>query len=511
MNHLNSVILSAKPAAAPAATGPAGLPAPDAEAQAINGSPAFAGLLQSRLAKNVAEQSGNPLPEAPALSKESRVLTEITPTNERAAANRQAESEEPGVLDILKGMPAPENPMAPQPSQATQDPKIKQALNAETATQQLKSRLLQGGLKVIVGGSTPSDAGVDDFARSQGIDPQALALLLGDSKKASHQWDRPASTESTEASTKPESDPVAVWLSESAIPQLVREAPAAPTPIRQTIETYLQAPNKFMPIDKQVKELVDKLTFKVPASKAIAESFVSLNTSPQQQPTIKLENINLVIKDALNGPRLKSPDSTMALPTTTSVTAAAVPATVASVPAPVVISEAGYVTAQPTFDGRSEYSGADTLPEQLEQQNLRKQEEQADMSRRLAEALGQRLSAQISRGAWRVEMDLHPKSLGRIEIQLEMKNGELEANFIAANAATRELLQDSMPRLRAAFEEHGMESAYIGLGLENQAQSDGNSTGQDSSKEDRISSDSEEPELNDETVRPNNNGLDLLV
>ena len=35
-----------------------------------------------------------------------------------------------------------------------------------------------------------------------------------------------------------------------------------------------------------------------------------------------------------------------------------------------------------------------------------------------------------------MELDLHPKSLGRIEIQLEMKNGELEAYFNASKAIT---------------------------------------------------------------------------
>jgi flagellar hook-length control protein FliK len=60
-----------------------------------------------------------------------------------------------------------------------------------------------------------------------------------------------------------------------------------------------------------------------------------------------------------------------------------------------------------------------------------------------------------------------------------MKNGELEANFHSANSATRELLADSMPRLRAALEQHGMETAYLGLELGNQGRSDENSTGQE--------------------------------
>ena len=147
--------------------------------------------------------------------------------------------------------------------------------------------------------------------------------------------------------------------------------------------------------------------------------------------------------------------------------------------APVVTAESAFIPAQQSFAQGQDALTADRLPEDPLQRAMRKQEESQEMSRRLTEALGQRLTAQITRGAWRVEMDLHPKSLGRIEIQLEMKNGELEANFHSANSATRELLADSIPRLRAALEQHGMETAYLGLELGNQGRSDENSTEQE--------------------------------
>ena len=147
--------------------------------------------------------------------------------------------------------------------------------------------------------------------------------------------------------------------------------------------------------------------------------------------------------------------------------------------APVVTAESAFIPAQQSFAQGQDALTAGRLPEDPLQRAMRKQEESQEMSRRLTEALGQRLTAQITRGAWRVEMDLHPKSLGRIEIQLEMKNGELEANFHSANSATRELLADSIPRLRAALEQHGMETAYLGLELGNQGRSDENSTGQE--------------------------------
>ena len=73
-------------------------------------------------------------------------------------------------------------------------------------------------------------------------------------------------------------------------------------------------------------------------------------------------------------------------------------------------------------------------------------------------------------------MDLHPATMGRLEVQLEMRNGELEANFLSSNSTTRELLQETLPRLREMLEQYGMNSASLQLGAGNKGQHDGNST-----------------------------------
>ena len=132
MGQLNSVILSNKPATAPGSTVPSGLSAPAADGQPGKDVPAFAGILKSKLADNVVAKSGKTLPQEP------------------------------------------------QPKKTTD-----QANNTDAASLLIESRLLQSGLKVIVGGATPSDAGIDDFARSQGIDPKALASLMADSNDVS--------------------------------------------------------------------------------------------------------------------------------------------------------------------------------------------------------------------------------------------------------------------------------------------------------------------------------------
>ncbi len=124
----------------------------------------------------------------------------------------------------------------------------------------------------------------------------------------------------------------------------------------------------------------------------------------------------------------------------------------------------------------TDVTGKRTSVERPDEILMIKQEQHADMSKKLAEALGQRLTAQIAKGVWQVELDIHPKSLGRIEIHLEMRGGELEAHFNASKALTRELLQDGMPRLKEELREHGIETAYLGLGSGKQGKNGGNST-----------------------------------
>jgi flagellar hook-length control protein FliK len=144
---------------------------------------------------------------------------------------------------------------------------------------------------------------------------------------------------------------------------------------------------------------------------------------------------------------------------------------------------------------------------------LSRQEQYLDLSRRLTDALGQRLTSQIQKGAWQVEFDLHPKSLGRIEIQLEMKNGELEAYFNASKLVTRDLLQESMAKLKDELGEHGIETAYVGLSSGNNAKSDENSTASEDVKDQALVKNGDKQQASIEShksVSPND-GLDISV
>ena len=118
-----------------------------------------------------------------------------------------------------------------------------------------------------------------------------------------------------------------------------------------------------------------------------------------------------------------------------------------------------------------------TAAEQAARSDLDLRAEQYDkLSQRLAEALGQRLSAQIARGDWKVEMALRPKDLGNIDIQLQMNRGELQATFSASHMATRDLIAEGLPKLREVLAQLGMEVASVDVNVRQESQHGGNST-----------------------------------
>ena len=86
------------------------------------------------------------------------------------------------------------------------------------------------------------------------------------------------------------------------------------------------------------------------------------------------------------------------------------------------------------------------------------------LAQRFGDLLSQRLVQQISQGNWKVNMEVHPRALGEIQIELHWKGGELEASFRTSQLATRELLLYQLPRLRETLEKSGTDVASLTVG-----------------------------------------------
>ena len=99
-----------------------------------------------------------------------------------------------------------------------------------------------------------------------------------------------------------------------------------------------------------------------------------------------------------------------------------------------------------------------------------------DMADKLGKAMAERLQDQIEKGEWKLKLKLNPAHLGKIDIELDMRSGSLDAVFKTDNLVTRELISQSMPKLKDSLSESGMTVANVWVNSENQKGSGGNST-----------------------------------
>ena len=74
-------------------------------------------------------------------------------------------------------------------------------------------------------------------------------------------------------------------------------------------------------------------------------------------------------------------------------------------------------------------------------------------SSRLGEVLASRIAGNINKENWNVQLKMNPASLGEISLQIDFSEKGLEGRLGANEEATRQLLQDTLPKLRLALRE----------------------------------------------------------
>jgi flagellar hook-length control protein FliK len=146
-------------------------------------------------------------------------------------------------------------------------------------------------------------------------------------------------------------------------------------------------------------------------------------------------------------------------------------------------------------------------------EHLKRAESLRELTDKLGTMVARQIAGQIGRGRWSLEIAMHPAELGSIEIEMEMTERGLEASFRASHSATRDLLMESMPRLKSWFEEGGIDVAYAGLTQDSGAQNGGNSTGEQNDQSEVQTTESEESsDLTDNQLfSDDSTGLDIRV
>ena len=90
------------------------------------------------------------------------------------------------------------------------------------------------------------------------------------------------------------------------------------------------------------------------------------------------------------------------------------------------------------------------------QDKLYQQQQYQKLSEQLMDVVGKRISEQVARGVWQMSFQLRPARLGRIDVQLGMSDGAVDATFSATQAGTQQLLDGGLDRLKDALEGAGV-------------------------------------------------------
>ena len=329
-----------------------------------------------------------------------------------------------------------------------------------TKTNDFEARVLAGGAEILLAGSDPTTESITKYALAQGIDPEIMNLLMSDTRDSNIRL-----MEASKIGPQPPSIPVLAQrqlgshLGFSASSQLIAQSPSEISLSNSLkLEVALNTDAGDQREHVQTEQTKNRLK--------IEQLFMTSNgeRASNEKTNIKLDPINLKVdlEELLLGSG-KSSTSQSVIQNLSRLDASGAPIS--------------FNLLEPKIEMNSK-SLAEPITNRDETALVRRQEQYLDASRRLTQAIGERLSAQIVKGAWKVEMDLHPKSLGRIEIKLEMRNGELEAHFNSSQNVTRDLLQESFTKLKDVLAEHGIDSAYIGLGAGEDKNSDGKPTDQ---------------------------------
>jgi len=128
-----------------------------------------------------------------------------------------------------------------------------------------------------------------------------------------------------------------------------------------------------------------------------------------------------------------------------------------------------------TATGTPLLATAQSLPGMAQTQ---RQEYYQLLADRLGQAMAERLQSQIARGEWKLQMRLNPANLGRIDVELDMHAKGLDAMFRSDNPLTRELMAQSMAKLRDTLTQSGMAVASVWVNSDSGRQSGGNPTPQ---------------------------------
>ena len=97
-------------------------------------------------------------------------------------------------------------------------------------------------------------------------------------------------------------------------------------------------------------------------------------------------------------------------------------------------------------------------------------------------AWGQVMSSRVAwmakEGIQEAELRMNPARLGPVEVKLHVQNDQASVTFLAQQSATRDALEQALPRLRESFAESGMQLTDAQVGEQEQQQEQSEQSGE---------------------------------
>ncbi len=316
--------------------------------------------------------------------------------------------------------------------------------------------------------TTPDSTSLAAFAKAQGLDAKAIAWLLAPgaaapvaASGAGQEWQitlpaatasplAPAGTGAAAATAAAGWVPpiLGAWaaqtqgLTSTASGAPAASAPAEPDPTAITLSGLRWVPPGLVGAGANA-------TARAPASWTFAQA---------QDPRWSETELDL---SGLPGLESASTDAAIT-PDASALSPSLAEPPVSARETPALARQTPTGTATPTADNPTTQKAASDQMQQLADQ--------------MADAIGERMIREIERGHWSMRLMLKPAHLGHIEVEMRLRAGELDASFAAPQAATRELLQDGLSRLKDSLSEMGMDVANLDVKTGQNRQSGGEPT-----------------------------------
>lgn len=397
--------------------------------------------------------------------------------------------------------------------------------------------------------SAPDEQSLEAFARSQGLDENAVQWLMGNTPALTHAPREVLTPVSAPPSTPDGTDPLSLLSTRAPIQaQILVPTQPATDPSADLSLAPPAAGHANLPPDAFKTGLANKsepnLAMNMAALWAMAQAS---DKSRVAQPAP--QGLTDDMKTPIHGVAQAAPAAIWMLRNTVAVTA---PKTVVSPKAGISVSEVDLTQLaspqtiesleQMASEGRlSAFSDtpmlsdghaahrhdraakattdptlADASAMAPESDRAQRSEDVQKLADKMGQAVGQRILSEIEKGQWHLKLSLRPATLGHIEVEMRMRSGELDAVFMAQQAVTRELLQEGMPKLKETLNQMGMDVASMQVGDGQSQKRGGESTPEQMSKSIKRPSDETEARLSATPVpaprmKMGDNGWDVLV